>query len=67
MSDDFHVSLGSIARFHRRLPAESPIRGAGRVRLTKTVRSSAAEIESRLGNPDGMAAPPAAGTPVSAR
>ncbi|MER5499067.1 MULTISPECIES: hypothetical protein [unclassified Streptomyces] len=67
MSDDFHVSLGSIARFHRRFPAESPIRGADRARLAKTVRSSAAEIESRLGNPDGTAALLATGTPVSAR
>ncbi|MFJ5726175.1 hypothetical protein [Streptomyces sp. NPDC093149] len=66
MSDDFYVSLGSIAQFHQRFPTESPIRGTGHVWLTKTVRSSAAEIEYRLGNPAAIATLVAARTPISA-
>ncbi|MER5853350.1 hypothetical protein ABT126_42165 [Streptomyces sp. NPDC002012] len=66
MSDDFYVSLSSIAQFHQRFPTESPIRGTSRIWLTKTVKSSAAEIEYRLGNPDGIATLIAARTPISA-
>ncbi|MGJ5829676.1 hypothetical protein [Streptomyces ossamyceticus] len=54
MSDDFYVSLSSIVQFHQRFPTESPIRGTSRIWLTKTVKSSAAEIEYRLGNPEGV-------------
>lgn len=54
MSDDFYVSPSSIAQFHQCFPTESPIRGTSRVWLTKTVRSTAAEIEYRLGTPEGV-------------
>ena len=40
--------------FHQRFPTEGPIRGTSRVWLTKTVKSSATEIEYRLGNPEGV-------------
>lgn len=43
------------AKFHQRFPTEGPIRGTSRVWLMKTVKSSAAEIEYRLGNPEGIA------------
>jgi hypothetical protein len=66
MSDDFYVSLSSIAQFHQRFPTQSPIRGTSRIWLTKTVKSTAAEIEYRLGNPDGTATLIAARTPISA-
>ncbi|WP_328426673.1 hypothetical protein [Streptomyces sp. NBC_00443] len=55
MSDDFYVSIDSIAEFHQRFPTGSPLRGTSRIWLTKTVKSSAAEIEYRLGNPEGIA------------
>ncbi len=66
MSDDFYVSLSSIAQFHQRFPTQSTIRGTSCVWLTKTVRSTAAEIEYRLGNPEAVATLIAARTPVSA-
>ncbi|WP_282704259.1 hypothetical protein [Streptomyces sp. CC219B] len=55
MSDDFYVSLGGIAQFHQRFPTQSTLRGTSRVRLTKTVKSAAAETEYRLGNPEAAA------------
>lgn len=55
MSDDFYVSAESIAKFNHRFPTEGPLRGTSRVWFTKTVKSSAAEIEYRLGNPEGIA------------
>ncbi|WP_306192977.1 MULTISPECIES: hypothetical protein [unclassified Streptomyces] len=66
MSDDFYVSCSCIAQFHQRFPTESPIRGTSRGWLTKTVGSTAAAIEYRLGNPDGIATLIAARTPISA-
>ncbi|MFF2644947.1 hypothetical protein ACFVUB_34545 [Streptomyces niveus] len=54
MNDDFYVAAESITKFHQRFPTEGPIRGTSRVWLTKTVKSSAAEIEYRLGNPEGV-------------
>ncbi|WP_147266849.1 hypothetical protein [Streptomyces diacarni] len=54
ISDDFSVSARSIAEFHQRFPTESPLRGTSRIWLTKTVKTSSAEIESRLGNPEGI-------------
>nr|WSZ16273.1 hypothetical protein OH837_24650 [Streptomyces canus] len=54
MSDDFYVSIDSISEFHQRFPTESPLRGTSRIWLTKSVKASAAEIEYRLGNPEGV-------------
>lgn len=51
MSGDSYVSLSSIAQFHQRLPTKSTLHGTGRVWLTKTAKSSAAETGYRLGNP----------------
>jgi hypothetical protein len=50
----FYVSFDSVAGFHQRFPTESSLRGTSRIWLTKTVKTSSAEIEYRLGNPEGV-------------
>lgn len=56
MNDGFYVSAESIAKFHHRFPTDGPIRGTSRIWFTKTAESSDAEIDYRLGNPEGIAA-----------
>lgn len=56
MSDDIYVYINSIAEFHQCFPLEARF-VAPAASGSQTVKSSAAEIEYRLGNPEGIATP----------